>query len=48
MAEQTEQEQIETTVGHVVGAIYALKAGILGGVQPRPPSTSTQQKKPVL
>jgi hypothetical protein len=28
MAEQT-QEQIETTVGHVVGAIYALKAGIL-------------------
>jgi hypothetical protein len=23
MAEQTEQEQIETTVGHVVGAIYA-------------------------
>jgi hypothetical protein len=25
-----EQEQIDTTVGHVVGAIYALKAGILG------------------
>jgi hypothetical protein len=30
MAGQAEQEQIETTVGHVVGAIYALKAGILG------------------
>ena len=24
------QEQIERTVGHVVGAIFALKAGILG------------------
>lgn len=30
MAGQTVQEQIEATVGHVVGAIYALKAGILG------------------
>jgi len=29
MAEQTEQEQIDTTVGHVVGAICAFQAGVM-------------------